>query len=256
MLENKKLQTKTIVQTALLIAISLVLRNFSYMVYVGGGAGMRLGVAGFFSKLPAFLFGPVYGGLSSAIVDMLGYVIRPDGAYIFPLTLTAALGGVLTGIFYKKIKDASVFVIKIAYFSFLALALIMGIVNFVCLKCFIDTAYGIFLYSFGEKTPFFTYGFFALVLFGLLFYGINSFLLKKFNVPFMANYLKIFIVLLPVDVFITTINTFILIAFIPALAKLDFLVFYLPRLAQELVSVFISSYVISYLMELTKKIRL
>ncbi len=255
MLENQRQKTKMLVQTALFIAIGLVLRNFSYMVYVGGGAGMRLGVSGFFTKLPAFLFGPIYGGLCSAIVDFLGYVIRPDGAYIFPLTITAGIGGILTGFLYKKIKDTTLKRVKLIYFAFVVLSGILGTFNIIASKLMPQSMWGKFLNSFGTKTGFFTYGFFVLVALGLVFYIINTALLKKFNAPFINNYLKIFMVLLPVDIFITTVNTFILMAFIPALAKLGFWVFYLPRLAQELVSVFISSYAISYLLELTKKFK-
>ncbi len=253
--ENKRQKTKMLVQTALFIALGLVLRNFSYMVYVGGGAGMRLGVSGFFTKLPAFLFGPIYGGLCSSIVDFLGYIIRPDGAYIFPLTITAGLGGALTGFLYSKSKNVSISKTKIIYFGFIIICFAIGTINLISSKIFPETILGGFLNSFGNKTNFFTYGLFAIVVLGIIFYIINAILLKKFNAPFINNYIKIFIVLLPVDILITTLNTFILMWFIPALAKLGFWVFYLPRLAQELASVFISSYAISYLLELTKKLK-
>ena len=41
---QKNTSLKKIIQTALLIAITLILRNFSYMFYFGGGTGMRVGI--------------------------------------------------------------------------------------------------------------------------------------------------------------------------------------------------------------------
>ncbi|MBQ7975950.1 MAG: hypothetical protein IJ300_09730 [Clostridia bacterium] len=49
---SKNKSTKIIVQCALFLAMGLVLRNFSYMVFMGGGAGMRLSISGFFTKMP------------------------------------------------------------------------------------------------------------------------------------------------------------------------------------------------------------
>ncbi|MEE0411066.1 MAG: hypothetical protein UD759_09810 [Clostridia bacterium] len=76
---SKNKSTKILVQCALFLAMALVLRNFSYMVFMGGRAGMRLGVSGFFSKMPAILFGPMYGAAVSGLTDLFGYVLKPDG---------------------------------------------------------------------------------------------------------------------------------------------------------------------------------
>ena len=54
--------------------MALVLRNFSYMVFMGGGAGMRLGVSGVYSKMSAILFGSMYGAAVSGLTDLFGYV--------------------------------------------------------------------------------------------------------------------------------------------------------------------------------------
>ncbi|HBM81036.1 MAG TPA: ECF transporter S component, partial [Clostridiaceae bacterium] len=47
--------------------------------------------------MPAILFGPLYGGIASGILDVLGYMLKPDGAYIPWLTVTAIAGGIITG---------------------------------------------------------------------------------------------------------------------------------------------------------------
>jgi len=68
-----------------------------------GAGGMKVGIAGVFTAFPAFLFGPVYGGMTSALSDLLGYLVKPDGAYIPWLTLTAFLGGFLKGLIWMAI---------------------------------------------------------------------------------------------------------------------------------------------------------
>ncbi len=65
-----------------------------------GAGGMKVGLAGIFTAFPAFMFGPVYGGVTSALSDFLGYLIKPDGAYIPWLSLTAFLGGFLKGLIW------------------------------------------------------------------------------------------------------------------------------------------------------------
>lgn len=251
---SKNKSTKILVQCALFLAMGLVLRNFSYMVYMGGGTGMRLGISGFFTKMPAILFGPLYGAAVSGLTDVLGFLLKPEGAYIFPMTLSAACGGALTGFLFRIFKKRSISAIRNIYISVIAFIGLFGIFNHITVTAFPDSIWGTFLSTLDKKIVYFTYGAYITCGLGAVFYFINLFLQKKYNNMFVNEYLKMFITLLISDVFVTTVNTFILIAFIPALAKLPFMTLYLPRLAQEIVSVFINAYVVSYMYELYSKI--
>ena len=251
---SKNKSTKILLQCALFLAMGLVLRNFSYMVYMGGGTGMRMGVSGFFTKMPAILFGPMYGAAVTALTDVLGYIIRPEGAYIFPMTITAACGGALSGLIFKAVKNKNIETINTVYLCTILVIGLFGAVNHVSTIYFKNTFWGSFLLSLDKKLVYFTYGMYIACVIGAVFYGINFFLQKKFKKNFMNEYLKIFITLLIADVMVTTVNTFILIAYIPTLAKLPFMSIYLPRLVQEIVSAFINSYVIAYMYELYQKI--
>ena len=79
-----------------------------------GAGGMKVGLAGIFTAFPAFMFGPVYGGITSALSDILGYLIKPDGAYIPWLSLTAFLGGFLKGLIWMGIVRMAKRSVKIA----------------------------------------------------------------------------------------------------------------------------------------------
>lgn len=217
---------------------------------------MRLSISGFFTKMPAILFGPMYGAAVSGLTDLFGYVLKPDGAYIFPVTLTAALGGAMSGFIFRFAQKRSVQSIKRIYIIVVAMIALFGIINRVCLIYFPECAWASLLSSLKKKTVYFTYGLYIVSALGFVFYIINHFLQKKFKASFMNNYMRMFVTFLISDVTVTTLNTFVLIAFIPALAKLPFMTFYLPRLAQEIVAVFMHSFVISYLYDLCNRMKL
>ena len=79
-----------------------------------GAGGMKVGLAGIFTAFPAFMFGPVYGGITSALSDILGYLIKPDGAYIPWLSMTAFLGGFIKGLIWMGIVRMAKRSVKIA----------------------------------------------------------------------------------------------------------------------------------------------
>ena len=95
---------RKVVFTGVIIAMALAVRTFSQMVYIGGVPAMRIGISGIFSKIPALLFGPLFGGITGAIVDVIGFLMKPTGAYLPWYTLTAIMSGVLTAILWKNIK--------------------------------------------------------------------------------------------------------------------------------------------------------
>lgn len=244
---RKNNNVNKLVRCALLLAIALVLKNFSYMVYMGGGGGMRIGVSGFFTRLAAVLFGPGCGAAVSALNDIIGTVIKPDGAYIFPLTLTAAAGGAIAGAMFRAVEGVNTATVKKVYLAFSAAIGILGVFIHINAAFIPDGTVGAWISGFGKKSGYFTYGAYVICALGLIFYLINAVIEKKSKKPFAENYLKMFITFFIADVPVTTANTFILMAFIPALGKLPFWSFYLPRLAQEILSVFVSSYFVAYL---------
>lgn len=88
--------------TALFIATALVTKTFTaFNLPIFGAGGMRVGLTGVFTSFPALLFGPIYGAVSSGLSDLIGYIVKPDGAYIPWLTLTAAAGGFVKGFIWK-----------------------------------------------------------------------------------------------------------------------------------------------------------
>lgn len=245
------------VQCALLLSVALVFRYFSQMIPIAGVGGMRISISVFFSKMPALLFGPVYGAVTSGLADFLGWVIRPDeGAYIFPMTLTAALGGVISGLVFKVIKGFEIkrvhkfiYLIAVLHFG------LFGILNHLNATVFSESSFGQLLSTLGEKRlPFFTYGFIVCFIIGMLFFIVNMIIERLTDKPYADLYMKVFITLLCANIPVTTLNTFVLRWFYDGLAKLPFSVVYAPRIIEEIITTFITAYVLTYLYKLVTRL--
>ncbi len=249
---QKNITLKEIIQTALLIAITLILRNFSYMLYFGGGTGMRVGLSTFFSKLPALLFGPLYGGIADGVIDVLAYIIKPEGGYMPLLTLTAILGGVMAGFLWKYAKNINDKMFKKIFAYVFGVILVFGAANWILSSFYPDFTYSIWLLGF-KKLSFFTVwptlaGILALALFTL-----DTLLKEKLSIP--NDFIKLFTVLFTANIIVTTLNTFILMLFIPALSEMGFIAFYIPRFIEECIMTILQSYVISYLLKVYNKMK-
>ncbi len=249
-----KTKLRCVTHTAVIIAIVMVLRNFSWLVSFGGAGGMRIGISGFFSKLPALMFGPLYGGIADGIIDVLAYIIKPEGAYIFPLTLTAVLGGILTGLLWKTIKNINTALFRKIFVCLFATIGIWGILNFVMTAYLPHNPYSSYLISFGKRTEYLTVWFIVAGAAGLLIFMADMLLHRKFKSLRDTEYIKLLTVLIIANIIVTTLNTGILMWFTPALSKLGFVVFYIPRLIQEIIATVIQSFVISFLMRIYKRI--
>lgn len=89
----------TLVLTALLIAIGIILGQYSVQVT----DTVKVGVSFIATQLTATLFGPVVGGIMGGVTDILKYIIKPTGAFSILWTLNAVVGPVIYGMMlYKK----------------------------------------------------------------------------------------------------------------------------------------------------------
>ena len=134
-MNKESIRLRRMLASALLLAIALVLKTFfSINIPLLGENGMSVGVAGVFSMLPSILFGPFYGAAVSGLSDLLGYIIKPGGAYMPLLTLTAALGGFLRGGIFVWLKNRSEEKLRLAVVILTTLMLMIGLGSMICLK--------------------------------------------------------------------------------------------------------------------------
>lgn len=94
-----KITTKQLTITAGLVAINLVLNQFT----LAFGPLLEVGFAFLPIAVLAYLYGPLNAGLAAAVADLLGFVLRPAGFFFPGFTLSALIMGIIFGLFlYKK----------------------------------------------------------------------------------------------------------------------------------------------------------
>ncbi len=94
-------KSRRIAYAALLTAISIIFtRVLGTTVPIGGALALRLS----FGEIPiifsGLLLGPVFGGATGFMADIIGYLINPMGGAYFPgFTVSAMLTGMIPGLF-------------------------------------------------------------------------------------------------------------------------------------------------------------
>lgn len=81
-------------------ALAIVL---SYVASINVGPYIKIGFSGIPNRIIEFMFGPVVGSIFGGMLDILKYIVKPDGPFFFGFTFDAMLAGVIYGsILYKK----------------------------------------------------------------------------------------------------------------------------------------------------------
>lgn len=245
---------RKIVQTALLISLAVAARNLSIMVNIMGASGMRVGFSQIFSRMPALLFGPVFGGIATGVVDILAYLIRPEGPFIPLLTLTQIFDGVIIGIVFKVIKNIELKKLRnIVLISFSSLGA-LGLVNIIISRFFTDSSIAMSLDSLGAKKDYLLQGLLAVSAIALLLLSINHLIRKRFpNASIHKHYLKVLLAFALAGIPVTITNTYILRLFIPQLQNIAFTAFLIPRLIEEILMIVVLSYMTAFLLSIYNK---
>lgn len=256
---DKKVQNyiQKVVFTGVIIAMALAVKTFSQMIYIGGVPAMRVGISGIFSKIPALLFGPLFGGITGAIVDIVGYLMSPIGAYLPWYTLTAIMSGVLTALIWKYLKKFNEERFQKIFIIIFALIGIIGLINHITILSFQDSFWGRVINSIGKNKYNVIYGFEILSLVGILLFLIDAVIRKKFKVEFIHKYsLKLLIAIGIASIIETTINTYIIIATWTGGSAPAFIVFWIPRLIEQIAQTMIQAYTIPFILYAYEKFSL
>ena len=96
--------TSTIVYMALFIALDVVFTRFvSIQTPI-----IRIGFGFLPISLCSIMFGPIIGGITGAVADIVGMVIFPSGAYFPGFTLSAFVSGTIYGLVLHKKQISAV----------------------------------------------------------------------------------------------------------------------------------------------------
>lgn len=95
------MKTKSFVFMGLLIALDIILARFLSI----STPFLKIGFGFLPAALSGMLFGPLWGGVTLALADIMGFMIFPQGSYFPGFTFTAFVSGTIYGLYlYKRPK--------------------------------------------------------------------------------------------------------------------------------------------------------
>lgn len=251
---SSRLSIKRLTTVSILIALALVIRFFSIMIYFGGAGGLRISFTHVFTRLVAILFGPFTGGLASGIVDLLGYVLKPEGAFIPLLTVSAILCGMLAGLIWRLTGRMSIKRVSVPYilaFSFIGL---VGLFNWLMTIWAPESPWSKLIASVGKYQNFLTIGLVAIAAAGFMFFAIDRIqLMMKDKWPLQEDFFRILFTVGITGLVEATLNTIILRGAIPELAAIPFLIYWTPRIIVQIFMIVVQTYIISFLLSIYKR---
>ena len=86
---------------AMFAALAMILNS---VASISIGPYIKIGFSAIPNQLVDYLFGPVTGSLFAGVLDIVKYVLKPDGAFFFGFTFNAMLAAFIYGCFYYKKK--------------------------------------------------------------------------------------------------------------------------------------------------------
>ena len=90
---------KNVAFTGLLAALAIVL---NYVTTINIGPTIKIGFSGLPNQVVSYLFGPAIGGIFGGALDVLKWMLRPDGNFFPGFTISAIAGGIIYGLFFYK----------------------------------------------------------------------------------------------------------------------------------------------------------
>ena len=260
---------RSVVYTAMLTAIAVVVNFFRFTVPAGGAPALRITFSGLFLHFASVMFGAASGGAASGLADVISHFLKPEGAYLPPLTATVTLRGVFTAFLWSKIKNADFNKFKNFYLLFIALLGCLGVINAAVIKLFPGGAYLEFLRQIGAQNEsvnsnrlFISSGR-ILVTAGLILISAAMFTAyaaikvagrknKDAAPKSVSDYLKLIFAIGAPCLICTTVNTEILRVYF-LLPDRAFIFLWIPRFIEEIVSVLINAYLLMVLVNVYKK---
>lgn len=252
---------------------------FSFYIPMFGQNGISIGISGIFSIMPSLLFGPVYGAVVSGLTDLLGYLLKPMGAYLPLMTLVAALGGFLRGALWRVLQNRDSRKMRIVIIIGSTILLLVGISNVLCLSAdgisgnyYAQVAQGdihpdqmhlisrmLITRTISTKDPagnlatyitFVTTGVISSAVLGILLLLADYFISKKVLPSARSRQIpQLLLAMIVSGLIVTTLNTVILRETIYATWKiLPFSVVWIPRVAEEILGNTVKAYFVAMLL--------
>ena len=101
-MRNKPL--KILAQVAVLAALALIIKMVTSQAFLFQGVWVRFNVAATVSQMVPVIFGPVWGAMSNAVIDILNFFISQPPPYLPHITVLEVLSGMALGVLWKVVR--------------------------------------------------------------------------------------------------------------------------------------------------------
>lgn len=101
-------QSFSLVLTALMVAISIILAQFQFYIPLFGFPSLRFSVTGIPIFIVGAFLGPLYGAMAGFTSDIIGFMMTSTGTYHFGFTLNSMLVGTMPGIIFHLIRTGRI----------------------------------------------------------------------------------------------------------------------------------------------------
>lgn len=144
MKRKEQMSVRTMVKAGFLVAISIVMTRFAYiMVPLAGVSALRISFGDLPLMLSGMIFGPLVGGLTGFAADLIGFLINPQGPYHPGFTLSSILWGVIPGLVFYRQKGEKNYEKVYSYKNiFVAVLLVTVVVSLGLNTYWLSTLYG------------------------------------------------------------------------------------------------------------------
>ncbi len=133
-----KLSTQQIATIALLAALSVVARFYSFLIM---GDSIRIALDHIPILLSGVLLGPIAGVITGIISDITGVLVFPVGGFFPGFLLSYALIGLIPGLFFKNVNINNISLKKLALVFIITDLLVSLILNTYWLSILVGEAY-------------------------------------------------------------------------------------------------------------------
>lgn len=255
---SQKQLVRKLTISGICLALSVVLRVYSIMLPISGVSGLRIGLSVIFIAIPAILFGPwwgsLWGGAVAGACDFLGWALKPLGAYIPWLTLTAVAEGVFIALLWYLLQKLSPRLLKGLLLGAFGLLGLFGLGNMFALQRFPASPWAQFISGVSaNQSGFVTYIPLLVSLAGFLFLlAYALFIEKMVSSSFRQGFIKLLFTLTVSGALVSTANTFILLYSFHI--QKAFFLFFAPRMTASVLTSVTAAYLLAILLPLAGRL--
>jgi ECF transporter S component (folate family) len=250
---------RTLAIVGVLVALAVVVRNFSLMIPIAGVSALRISFAEVFTRMAAIMFGPFYGGISSGALDVIAFFLSGGayGPFIPWITINAVLGGVMTGLIWTRVGRMDAARARNIYMVVLAVTCGTGGLLQIILSLLPNSGLADLLLQFKDTKgnsviPVISAVLLIAAAIGAFLYIVNA-LLKKQNRKLRIDddFMRVLFAVGIPGLIVSTLDS----AALAATYGTPFLVFWVPRIAQQAVMVIVHSYMATCLLAAYRRLQ-